>query len=162
MLKSALKITVLVLSFFLSLNFKAFPQKVSEPKNTPPEWSRPYEPFRIAGNLYYVRYANGKEKFDYLNLISNIPSKPLQNYAFSNLGNLTFRNNAGSLGFSQLSFSNGAAYADLDNDGDEDLVVNNVNSKSFVYRNNANEVSGNHFLKVRFAGARKKSFWNWC
>src|SRR5690242_13994274 len=54
-------------------------------------------------------------KTDYRKLISLMPSTPLQNYAFSNLGHLMFKNNASSLGFSQLSFSNGAAYADLDN-----------------------------------------------
>jgi hypothetical protein len=59
------------------------------------------------------------------------------------------------MGLSQSSFSNGAAYGDLDNDGDQDLVVNNLNSKSFVYRNDANQNSGNHFLKVRFKGPEK-------
>ncbi len=110
------------------------------------------------GNQQNVSYENGKEKFDYQKFISNIPTTPLQNYAFSNVGNLMFRNRAGSLGFSQLSYSNGAAYGDLDNDGDEDLVVNNLNSKSFVYRNEANQVSGNHFLKVRFEGSEKNTF----
>lgn len=110
------------------------------------------------GNQQNVSYVNGKEKFDYLKLISNMPSTPLQNYAFSNAGNLMFKNNASTLGLSQLTFSNGAAYADLDNDGDLDLVVNNLNSKSFVYRNDANRISGNHFLKVRFAGTEKNRF----
>jgi hypothetical protein len=82
----------------------------------------------------------------------------LQNYAFSNAGNLTFTNKAASLGFSQLSYSNGAAYGDLDNDGDQDLVVNNINAKSFVYRNDANKHSDNHFLKVRFEGSEKNMF----
>ncbi len=110
------------------------------------------------GNQQTVQYANRKDKFDYLKFISNIPSKPLQNYAFTNPGNLIFKNNAGSLGLSQLSYSNGAAYGDLDNDGDEDLVVNNNNSKPFVYRNDANQLSGNHFLKVRFIGPEKNRF----
>jgi hypothetical protein len=105
-----------------------------------------------------ARNLNGKEKFDYQKLISNIPSLPLQNYAFSNVDNLMFRNNAASLGFSQLSYSNGAAYGDLDNDGDQDLVINNINSKSFVYRNDANQNSGNHFLKVRLIGSVKNPF----
>ncbi|MGI8636694.1 MAG: FG-GAP-like repeat-containing protein, partial [Segetibacter sp.] len=86
------------------------------------------------------------------------PSTPLQNYAFSNVGKLAFKNNAPSLGLSQLSFSNGAAYGDLDNDGDLDLVVNNINSKAFIYRNDANELSGNHFLKVRLLGPDKNPF----
>ena len=82
----------------------------------------------------------------------------MQNYAFTNAGNLIFKNNATSLGLSQLSYSNGAAYGDLDNDGDEDLVVNNINSKNFVYQNNAISNSGNHFLKVRFMGSEKNLF----
>jgi hypothetical protein len=97
-------------------------------------------------------------KNDYRKLISLMPSTPLQNYAFSNLGHLMFKNNASSLGLSQLSFSNGAAYADLDNDGDEDLVVNNNNEPCFIYRNDANKYSGNHFLKIKFAGPEKNRF----
>jgi hypothetical protein len=98
---------------------------------------------------------NKHGKFDYRKFISQIPSKPLQNYAFSNVGNFKFVNNAASLGFSQMSFSNGAAYGDLDNDGDLDLVVNNINSKGFVYQNNTSRNSENHFLKVKFRGQRK-------
>jgi hypothetical protein len=101
---------------------------------------------------------NKHGKFDYRKFISQIPSKPLQNYAFSHNGNLSFKNNATSLGFSQLSYSNGAAYGDLDNDGDLDLVVNNINSISSVYRNDANANSSNHFLKVRFMGTEKNLF----
>ncbi len=64
-----------------------------------------------------------------------MPSFPLKNYAFQNNGHLIFKNRAEDLDLGQPSFSNGAAYGDLDNDGDLDLVVNNVNSQSFVYRN---------------------------
>jgi hypothetical protein len=110
------------------------------------------------GDQQNVTYVHRKDKIEYKKFISNIPSTPLQNYAFSQVGNLMFRNDAGSLGFSQKSFSNGAAYGDLDNDGDQDLVVNNNNSKSFVYRNDANQLSGNHFLKVRFIGLEKNRF----
>ncbi|HEY6975966.1 MAG TPA: VCBS repeat-containing protein [Chitinophagaceae bacterium] len=110
------------------------------------------------GNQQNVHFANNKEKVDYLKLISGMKSTPLQNYAFSNVGNLMFKNKATSLGLSQLSFSNGAAYADLDNDGDEDLVVNNNNSPCFLYRNDASKYSGNHFLKVRFTGSGKNPF----
>jgi enediyne biosynthesis protein E4 len=97
-------------------------------------------------------------KIDYRKFISLISSKPLLNYAFSNAGNLAFKDKARSLGFSQPSFSNGSAYGDLDNDGDADLVVNNINSTSFVYRNDANTATTNHFLKVKFRGAEKNIF----
>ncbi len=110
----------------------------------------------FSGNQQNLRYAN--EKFDYQKVISKMPSTPLQNYAFSNVGNLRFKNNAGSIGLSQLSFSNGAAYGDLDNDGDLDLFVNNLNAKSFVYRNDANQNSENHFLKVKLKGPEKNAF----
>ena len=110
----------------------------------------------FSGSQLFSKNKNGK--IDYLKLISTIPSTPLQNYAFSNSGNLKFINKASNLGFSQLSFSNGAAYGDLDNDGDLDLVINNINSKSFVYRNDANKIFNNNFIKVKFNGQDKNRF----
>jgi hypothetical protein len=67
-------------------------------------------------------------KFDYRDFISYMPSTPLKNYAFHNSGAFAFENQADALGLGQPSFSNGSAYGDLDNDGDFDLVVNNINS----------------------------------
>ena len=68
-------------------------------------------------------------------LIDMIPSEPIPNFAFRNLGKLNFKNVSTEYGFSEPSFSNGSAYGDLDNDGDLDLVLNNVNMNSFVYEN---------------------------
>jgi hypothetical protein len=91
-------------------------------------------------------------RFDYRDFIPIMPSQPLQSYAFHNNGTLIFHDVAETIGFGDLSFSNGAAYGDLDNDGDQDLVVNNVNSPCFIYRNDTDSKTGNHYLKVKFNG----------
>jgi len=74
-----------------------------------------------------------------LRLLDKMPSEPLVNSAFRNHGDLKFEKISYNWGFKKASFSNGSAYADLDNDNDLDLIVNNVNQRSFVYRNNASK-----------------------
>ncbi len=110
------------------------------------------------GNEERLRNTDRQGILDYRKFISMIPTTPLQSYAFSNAGNLQFTNNATGLGFSTVGYSNGAAYGDLDNDGDQDLVVNNNNATCYVYRNDASRTSGNHFLKVRFRDTGKNVF----
>ncbi|MBA4053961.1 MAG: RNA-binding protein, partial [Marivirga sp.] len=99
-----------------------------------------------------------KGKYDDRDFISFIPSNPLSNYAFQNNGKLTFQDKAKELGLNQPSFSNGSAYGDLDNDGDLDLVINNVNSPSFVYKNETDKKRNNHYLKIKFSGSPKNLF----
>ena len=100
-----------------------------------------------------------KEKGIYKKLIDLMPSNPLSNYAYSNNGDLTFTNKAQEWGLGEPGFSNGSAYADLDNDGDLDLVVNNVNMPAFVYRNQSTQLHPeNKFLKVILEGEGKNRF----
>ncbi len=91
-------------------------------------------------------------------IIEKMPVKPLPNYAFKNNHDFTFDNASEEWGLALPSKSNGVAYGDLDNDGDLDLIVNNVNMDAFVYKNNSETLSQNNFLKLSFQGEGKNPF----
>ena len=91
-------------------------------------------------------------------VLKKIPQTPLVNKAFRNLGNLKFEDVGNSWGFTQPSFSNGAAYGDLNNDGALDLVVNNENGLSFIYKNHAREINKNNFIGILLKGTGKNTF----
>jgi len=116
----------------------------------------------------YIQYISNQEvaksiitddNVDFKKLIDAIPSEQIPNYAFANQGNLQFVNRAAEWGLSTPSHSNGSAYGDLDNDGDLDLVVNNVNMPAFIYRNETNQLLPHHnYLKIHLVGEGHNTF----
>jgi hypothetical protein len=103
-----------------------------------------------------VSKARFKQMTDYLDLI---PTTPLQHYCFRNKGDLTFENVSTNWGFVERSFSNGAVYVDLDNDGDMDLVMNNIDHPAYIYRNRAVESGkSGSWLQIKPIGSDKNPF----
>lgn len=91
---------------------------------------------------------------DFFSMTKEAPSVPLVNHVYRNKGDLKFEKVAQAWGFNTPSFSSGMAYGDLDNDGDLDIVINNMEASAFVYENKAN---GN-FLKINFEGSKHNKF----
>jgi len=87
-------------------------------------------------------------------ILKQVPEVKIHNYIFRNNTDLTFSDVSVSWGLSEPTFSNGSAYADLDNDGDLDLVINNINEEASLYRNNSRELDPemSHFLQFRLNG----------
>ncbi|MFC5193413.1 VCBS repeat-containing protein [Algoriphagus aquatilis] len=94
-------------------------------------------------------------------MIDAFPSVPQRNFLFKNKSQWQFENQAEQLGLNELTFSTGSAYGDLDNDGDLDLVVNNLNERAFVYQNTAVESKKGNYLTLdlgRAFGAKVTAF----
>jgi hypothetical protein len=90
-------------------------------------------------------------------LIDVMPSKAIPNAAYKNKGGFEFEDVRELWGFNTPSFSNGSAYGDLDNDGDLDLVVNNINMPAFVYENKTTAIE-NHYLQISLKGSERNRF----
>ncbi len=97
-------------------------------------------------------------KEDFLQFAKMLPQQKLTNYFFKNNGDLTFENTSVKWVDSTTTFSNGAVYADLDNDGDLDVIVNNINEEATILKNNAIEMEKGNFLQIAFSGPEKNKF----
>lgn len=104
--------------------------------------------------------ANGRKpnKEDFLQLTKLFTQQKLNNYFYKNQGDLTFKNVSTEWSNEPATFSNGAAYADLDNDGDLDIVVNNINDEASILKNNTLENKRLYYLKLDFVGPGKNIF----
>jgi enediyne biosynthesis protein E4 len=111
----------------------------------------------FANDVYQKMVLTGQKK-SVDEVLKRIPQTPLANKAFRNLGNLKFEDVGEAWGFTQTSFSNGAAYGDLNNDGALDLVVNNENGPAFVYKNNSREINKNNFIGISLRASGKNTF----
>ena len=87
-------------------------------------------------------------------LIAQVPEVKIHNYMYKNMGNIQFENKTNDWGFEQLNFSNGTIQADLDNDGDLEIIINNINDLASIYKNNSIEENNQNanFIKIKLIG----------
>ncbi len=111
---------------------------------------------RRPNDLNYINFnyntASAEQKSS-LELAQMMPEGKVTNYAYRNKGNLSFEDVSEEWGLDLLGCSMGSAYGDLDNDGDLDLVVNNLNQASSIYKNNSEILNANNFLKIKLNGS---------
>jgi hypothetical protein len=112
-------------------------------------------------DLDYVRFkmdsirkalVKTKDSKDILKLLSAIPTVRIQKHYYKNYGNLRFRKESKESGLGEFAWSFGAAYGDLDGDGDLEIVVNNTNDYAFIYKNNSVELGQSYSLQFKLKG----------
>lgn len=109
------------------------------------------------GSSEQIKAAMDGKKIDFQEFVNRMPSEKLSNFMFTRTAPLQYRNAATEWGLDEPSFSNGAAYGDLDNDGDLDLIVNNVNQELFVYRNQTDH-KDHHYISLSLKGSERNTF----
>lgn len=122
--------------------------------------------FKDITNLDFVKYTSGYsnnftdakgDKVEMWKLIQEMPSTKLKSYFFHNNHNLTFSNVSDSWGLTKRAISNGSAFADLDNDGDLDLIINCINDEPTILRNNSIHNNSLHYLRIKLNGSAKNT-----
>lgn len=109
--------------------------------------------------LFRIQKAYGKvDQSQYVDWLKRMPVQPIENVAFKNSGDLRFKKTEKSYGLSFEGFSNGSSYADLDLDGDLDLIVNNLSAKSQIYKNTASASDETNFLRIKLKGKADNAF----
>jgi hypothetical protein len=96
--------------------------------------------------------ANPDIEFLVWGILDALPTEKAVNQVFKNQNGLIFKRYNETWGVTEPSFSNGAAYADFDNDGGMDFIFNNIDQEVHIYRNNATRINRNHFLRVKLIG----------
>jgi hypothetical protein len=100
-------------------------------------------------------YRMAREKdvqVNYLRLIQDLPTTKLQNYVYKNINGIKFRDMSEAWGIHEKTVSNGTAYADFDNDGDYDIVMNNLGQIASIIKNNQDEIQKNNYVKLKLIG----------
>ncbi|QMU31307.1 VCBS repeat-containing protein [Adhaeribacter radiodurans] len=121
---------------------------------------------RRPNNLDYIKFASAdsmqfaksiSKQMDQ-KAISMMPEGKVHNYMYRGTTSLRFQDESTNWGFAEPTISNGAAYADLDNDGDLDLITNNINAPAGVYQNQSNKLVKHHYLKVKLQGENLNTY----
>ncbi|HTE30820.1 MAG TPA: VCBS repeat-containing protein, partial [Chryseolinea sp.] len=100
-----------------------------------------------------IKVKRGKKYDKIEDIISKMPSNKVHNYIFQNRNGLVFRDTSLDWGFTKEGLTNGVAYADLDNDGDLDLVMNQLDELATIYRNNVDRLEKHNYLKIKLQGS---------
>ena len=112
----------------------------------------------IRNNDFINAVVEKRKKLTSLEKLAMVPSEKLVNYVYKNNGDLTFTKKVKEWGVEYAGYSNGAAYADLDNDGDLDYIINNINDYALLYENRASNLGTNNYLQVTFEGKENNKF----